>query len=117
MATEAVIRNLSQTPGVACPCGTAYRVLTGADGAELSVHFVEVSRDSRPHWHTRLTEVYVVTQGSGELELDGAVHRLEAGSVAVIPPGVRHRAVPGPEGLTIVNIVRPPFDPEDEHHD
>jgi hypothetical protein len=35
----------------------------------------------------------------------------------LIPPGVRHRAIPGPDGLTLVNIVRPSFDPEDEYHD
>lgn len=92
-------------------------MLTGAENAELSVHFVVISKDSAVHYHRRLTEVYVVIEGEGELELDGRRYPVHRGTVALIPPGVRHRAIPGPRGLTIVNVVRPPFDPEDEHHD
>lgn len=92
-------------------------MLTGADNDRLSIHFVTISEASEAHYHTRLTEVYIVIEGSGELELDGERRPLTEGSVALIPPGTRHRAVPGPSGLRIVNVVTPPFTSEDEHHD
>ena len=111
------VKHRDETPAVPCPCGSAQRVLTAADEAGVSVHFVEISETSATHYHNRLTEIYVVTAGSGWLELDGQRQPLSEGSVAVIPPGTRHRAVPGDDGLRIVNLVRPPFDPEDEHHD
>ncbi len=112
-----VIRHRDAMPAVPCPCGEAVRTLTGADNDDLSVHFVTIKQDSEAHYHTRLTEVYVVVAGSGEIELDSQRHPLREGTVVLIPPGTRHRAVPGPAGLTIVNVVRPPFDPKDEHHD
>jgi len=111
------VKHRDETPAVPCPCGSAQRVLTAADEAGVSVHFVTISATSETHYHTRLTEIYVVIAGSGWLEMDGERQPLGEGDVALIPPGTRHRAVPGPDGLRIVNIVRPPFDPEDEHHD
>ncbi|NUQ00056.1 MAG: cupin domain-containing protein [Armatimonadetes bacterium] len=112
-----VVKQADETAAVACPCGQARRVLTAADQAGLSVHIVSISQDSERHYHTMLTEVYVVIEGEGELELDDQRQPLRVGTVAVIPPGTRHRAVPGPGGLKIINVVRPAFDPEDEHYD
>lgn len=117
MGNPWVVRHRDDTPAVACPCGSARRVLTAADCPELSVHFVDIRVDSQAHYHRRHDEVYVVIAGGGELELDGERQAVSEGTVALIPAGVRHRAVPGPRGMTIVNIVRPPFDAEDEHHD
>jgi mannose-6-phosphate isomerase-like protein (cupin superfamily) len=112
MPGGSVIKHRQGCRAVPCPCGQATRVLTGEDNELLSVHFVDISADAQPHWHERLTEVYVVLEGDGEVELDGAREPVSAGSVVMIRPGTVHRAL---GTLKIVNIVLPPFDPSDEH--
>lgn len=107
-----VVRKLEETPGTACPCGTAFRVLAPQDEQPLSVHYVDIAKDSRPHYHTRLTETYVILEGQGVLELDDDRVLVAPGTVVTIPPGIVHRAV---GQLRILNIVVPRFDPADEH--
>jgi len=107
-----VIKRIEDISGVPCPCGEAFRILTGEDNDTLSVHVVNISKDSKPHYHKRLSETYYVIEGEGEIELDGIRKRIEPGTVIYIPPGTVHRAI---GNLKILNIVVPPFDPEDEH--
>ena len=109
---RAIVKKLADTEAVPCPCGEAARILTGEDNDALSVHVVRISKDSETHYHTRLTETYYVLEGSGVMELDDERVDIAPGDVIHIPPGVRHRAV---GSLTILNIVTPPFDPDDEH--
>jgi mannose-6-phosphate isomerase-like protein (cupin superfamily) len=112
---RATVRRLDETAPVPCPCGSAYRVLTGADGAPASLHFVDVKTDSEVHYHRTFTEIYTCLEGSGALELDGERIPLTPGTVVAIPPGVRHRPIPGPAGtLRIINVAVPPFAPGDE---
>ena len=109
---RAIVKRLSETPAVPCPCGAAARSLTGEDNDALSVHVVRISEESETHYHTRLTETYYVLEGAGVMELDDERVDITPGDVIHIPPGVRHRAV---GELVILNIVTPPFDPADEH--
>ena len=112
----ATVRYLEDTPGVACPCGTAYRVLQASDGGPASIHVVDIRADSERHYHRTFTEIYTCLEGEGSLELDGSVVTLRPGTVVVIPPGVRHRAYPASsdETLRILNTAVPPFDATDE---
>ncbi len=64
------------------------------------------------HYHKQTTEIYVVLAGDGAIELDGVRHPVRQGDVVLIPPGTRHAA----HGrLEILNVVSPPFDPDDEY--
>jgi mannose-6-phosphate isomerase-like protein (cupin superfamily) len=110
-----IVRRRSETAGTPCPCGTAYRIVRGEDGAPASVPLVEVRTDSERHYLRTLTEIYTCIEGQGTLELDDETVALEPGIVAVIPPGVRHCARPGRGGvLRVVNTVIPPFTSDDE---
>jgi mannose-6-phosphate isomerase-like protein (cupin superfamily) len=73
---------------------------------------VDISADSRPHYHKKLTEIYLVLEGEGHMELDGVIVPLKPLTSVLIKPGCRHRAV---GNLRIVNIPVPAFDPSDEH--
>ena len=77
-----------------------------------SMHLVEIKKDSEKHYHKSMTELYYVLEGEGKIELDDEVHPLSPGMSVLIKPGCRHRAVG--EGLKILNIPVPKFDPEDE---
>ena len=80
-----------------------------------SMHLVEIKRDSEAHYHKRMTEIYYVLEGEGHIELDGESHDLKPGTAIMIKPGCRHRAVG--EGLKILNVPVPKFDPDDEWSD
>jgi mannose-6-phosphate isomerase-like protein (cupin superfamily) len=102
---------LTDIDSVRCPCGTAQRAFADVADSPVSVHLVRIKSDARVHFHKRQTEIYVVLEGTGQLELDGQSISVEPMTAVLIRPGCRHRAV---GNLTILNIVIPPFNPKDE---
>ena len=111
---KAHITRLPDLPGIPCPCGTARRAFVKEMEGKATLHFLEVKKDSELHYHERLTEIYYVLSGSGQMELDGEVYPLSAGDAVSIPPGTVHRAIPGSNKLQLLNFVMPAFDPSDE---
>ena len=106
-----VVRRIDDVAPTDCPCGQSRRAITGHDNDAASVHVVTIARDSKRHYHKRLTEFYYVLEGRGQMLLDDDVVDIEPGMVVMIPPGTVHVA----RGqLKIVNMVVPPFDPDDE---
>ncbi len=108
------IAQLDELAPVDCPCGEARRAFADAENAVASVHLTDIHADSQVHYHKGMTEVYVVLEGNGEIELDGERHPLRPLTAVMIRPGCRHRAS---GNLRILNIPIPPFDPADEHFD
>ena len=103
---------------VACPCGHARRAFTDDPDRVASLHVVEITEDSRTHYHKRLTEIYYFLEGEGEIELDGERRPVKAGDGFLIKPGCRHRTIVPPGGrLLLLNVPVPAFDPEDEWFD
>jgi len=75
---------------------------------------VDISVDAKTHYHKKLTEIYLILEGEGHMELDGELVPVRPMSTIFIPPYVRHRAI---GKMKIVNIPVPAFDPEDEWFD
>ena len=81
-----------------------------------SLHIVEYfDRMRRTHYHKRLTEIYYILEGEGEMELDGERHVRAAGrrdphQTRLPPPGDRQAA--GAQSYR-----SPAFDPADEWFD
>lgn len=111
------ITDFSAVPSVPCPCGTSRRAFIRPDNKVCSVHQVEISQDSKTHYHKGFTETYYFLDGEGQIELDGKLYPVKPGMAVMIRPGTRHRAVPGKGPMKIVNVVVPPFDPRDEWYD
>jgi mannose-6-phosphate isomerase-like protein (cupin superfamily) len=65
------------------------------------MHVVEIQQDSRTHYHKRMTELYFVLEGEGEIELDGERLPLKPMTAVLIKPGCRHRAT---GKLKILNV-------------
>jgi quercetin dioxygenase-like cupin family protein len=108
---------ISQLDGITpqrCPCGWTRRAFATLQGAPASVHLVEIAEDSRVHYHRAMTEIYVVIEGEGWIELDGQRFLLAPMTAVMIKPGCRHRAV---GRLKLLNIPIPAFDPADEWFD
>ena len=108
-----MIEQLDEIEPTPCPCGLAKRAFAGEPGAVASLHEVDIKQDSEVHYHKRMTEIYLVLEGEGHLELDGELCQYADDH------GLHQAGLPasGSGRLKIINIPVPAFDPEDEWFD
>lgn len=111
--TNFQLAQLDDLPPTRCPCGFARRAFA-EPGNAASMHVVDIEADSRAHYHKRMTEIYLVLEGEGQMELDGQLYPVRPMSAIYIRPGCRHRAI---GKLKIINIPVPAFDESDEWFD
>jgi len=109
-----MIARFDEIDAIRCPCGFARRAFAVADNTTATMHVVDIEADARVHYHKKLTEVYLVLEGRGEMELDGERIPVEPFTAIFIKPRCRHRAV---GKMKIVNVCIPPFDAKDEWFD
>ena len=109
-----VAEHFDEIDVVSCPCGYAQRAFAGGDNDTATVHVVEITADSKVHYHKAHTEIYTILDGQGHIELDGHSVHVKPMSTVMIKPGCRHRAV---GRLRLLNVCIPPFDPADEYFD
>jgi mannose-6-phosphate isomerase-like protein (cupin superfamily) len=109
-----LIAHLDELPPVKCPCGFARRAFAGSKHTVASLHVVDIQEDARTHYHKQMTEIYLVLEGEGQMELDGKLVPVKPMTAIYIMPGCRHRAV---GKLKIINIPVPAFDEQDEWFD
>jgi mannose-6-phosphate isomerase-like protein (cupin superfamily) len=108
------ITDLTSVPPVNCPCGSTQRAFTDEEDSPASIHLVDISKTSRLHYHKKMTEIYLILEGEGHMELDGELIPVKPMMTLMIKPGCRHRAI---GNLKIVNIPIPAFIKEDEYFD
>jgi mannose-6-phosphate isomerase-like protein (cupin superfamily) len=108
------ISRVGELPPIACPCGQARRAFVDDADGVASLHVVDISVDARVHYHKRMTELYYILGGEGQIELDGERHAVRPGDAILIKPLCRHRAI---GRLRVLNVPVPAFDPQDEWFD
>jgi mannose-6-phosphate isomerase-like protein (cupin superfamily) len=108
--------DFNRIPGVPCPCGTARRAFAECADFPGTIHRTTITADARVHYHRRLTEVYYILECGPDacMELNGQRVPVQPGTCLLIRPGTRHRAV---GSMTVLIVVFPKFDPEDEWFD
>ena len=80
----------------------------------LTERLMEVPRTEARHYHD-YHEYYVILEGSGSLEVEGAVIPLQQGATVMVEPGERHEVVAvGPEGIRWV-IIKERSAPDSKH--
>ena len=107
----------AQLDGIAtqrCPCGFTRRAFVTPDNPTATLHLLDVESDARVHYHKTLTEIYLILEGEGALELDGTRVPVKPMSAVMIKPGCRRRSI---GKLRIAIIPIPAFDPADEWFD
>jgi len=109
-----MITQLDEMETVKCPCGFTRRAFAGPDNPVATLHMVDITIDSKVHYHKKLTEIYLILEGEGHMELDGELVPVKPLTSIFIKPGCRHRAV---GRMRIVNVPIPAFDPTDEWFD
>ncbi len=109
-----MIAHLDDINSVKCPCGFSRRAFISPDNPVATLHLVDITEDARAHYHKKLTEIYLVLEGAGYIELDGERVPVRPLTAILIKPGCRHRAA---GKIRIANIPIPAFDPKDEWFD
>ncbi len=109
-----MVAQFDEIDAVRCPCGFTQRAFVSPDNPAATMHRVDITEDARVHYHKKLTEIYLVLEGDGFLELDGKRVPVKPLTAVLIKPGCRHRAV---GRMRIINVVIPAFDPKDEWFD
>jgi mannose-6-phosphate isomerase-like protein (cupin superfamily) len=106
--------NFPELSPVECCCGTTRRAFVELEDAPASAHYLEVSDEPTTHYHKKTTEIYLVLEGEGFLELDGEMVPVKPLSAVMIRPGCRHRAV---GHLKVINLPIPKHDDDDFFYD
>ena len=109
-----LITQLTELPPQRCPCGFTRRAFADSPDTGASLHLVDIQQDAQTHYHKKMTEIYLVLEGEGQMELDGKLFPVKPMTAIYIKPGCRHRAI---GKLRIINIPVPAFDTEDEWFD
>jgi len=109
-----MVAQLDSIEPVRCPCGWARRAFGTEENRLATVHLTDIEHDAQTHYHKQMTEIYVILEGEGHVELDGELVPVRPMSSVFIKPGCRHRAV---GRMKILNIPIPAFDPADEWFD
>ncbi len=109
-----MIAQLDEIEPTRCPCGFTKRAFGTPDNQTATMHVVDIQHDSQTHYHKKMTEIYLVLEGEGHIELDGESFPVRPMTAIFIKPGCRHRAV---GKLKIINVPVPAFDEHDEWFD
>jgi len=109
-----MLAQLTDITPVQCPCGDSRRAFSSPDNPVATLHLTTIKTDSQVHYHKKLTEIYLIQEGTGHMELDGEKIPVKPMSAILIKPGCRHRAV---GKMKIAICVIPAFDPSDECFD
>ncbi len=109
-----LLAHLDEIDPVRCPCGFARRAFGTPDNTVATLHLVDIEEDARTHYHRKMTEIYLILEGEGFIELDGERIPVRPMTSIMIKPGCRHRAI---GQMKIINVPIPAFDPADEWFD
>src|SRR6266542_5341320 len=66
-----LITQLDEVPPVRCPCGFARRGFAQPENTLATIHLVDIQIDAQTHYHKKMTEIYLILEGEGVMELDG----------------------------------------------
>ena len=108
------VAQLDNIETIHCPCGFTRRAFTQDEDQSATIHLLDVQVDARTHYHKKITEIYLILEGEGQMELDGEVLPVKPMTSVMIKPGCRHRAI---GELKVIIVAMPAFDPQDEWFD
>jgi mannose-6-phosphate isomerase-like protein (cupin superfamily) len=94
--------------------GSTIRELHHTSAQSLAEAALEPGQATRRHHHKRSEEIYYVTKGSGDLEVDGEIRTVRPGDAILILPGAWHTLENnGTSELLILCMCSPPYSHED----
>jgi mannose-6-phosphate isomerase-like protein (cupin superfamily) len=108
------LQSLADAEPFATKDGSTIRELHHTAAQSLAEATLEPAQATDRHYHERSEEIYLVTKGSGELEVHGESRRVRPGDAILIPPGAWHTLENnGTSELTILCMCSPPYSHDD----
>jgi mannose-6-phosphate isomerase-like protein (cupin superfamily) len=113
------IRNLSDVPAFTTKDGSEIRELLAHRNSvvrnqSLAEARVPVGGSTLEHYHPRTEEIYYITDGAGEIRIEGETRAVKPGDAIAIPPGLKHKLWNrGQITLRLLCCCAPGY----EHHD
>jgi quercetin dioxygenase-like cupin family protein len=92
--------------------GSTIHELHHTERQSLAQASLDGGQTTQRHYHAATEEIYVVLEGSGELEVDGDRRVLRAGEAALIPPGAWHE-IRATEPMRFLCCCAPPYSHDD----
>lgn len=106
-----ILKSLANLKSIRSVCGFRKDLLTSSEtDGKFNFEYIYIDNSSK-HYHKATTEIYYCLGGKGKLELDGEVVELEAGTMVMIPPGIKHTA--DGENLELLIFGIPAIDMKD----
>lgn len=108
------LANLDRVEPFVTKDGSTIRELHHTEVQSLAEATLEPGQATERHYHRASEEIYLVTKGSGELEVDGETQHVRPGDAILIPPGAWHTLEnDGTSELTILCTCSPPYSHDD----
>jgi mannose-6-phosphate isomerase-like protein (cupin superfamily) len=101
--------------------GSTIRVLLdaelgGAANQSLAEAWLEPGQATERHYHARSEELYVLLDGTAEMEVDGDRRDVGPGDAILIPPGAWHQIRAGDgEPVRFLCCCAPPYSDDDTY--
>lgn len=96
--------------------GSTIRELHHTGAQSLAEATLAPGQSTRRHYHRASEEIYLITHGSGVMDLDGDVRTVSAGDAILIPPGAWHTIEnDGGDDLRLMCCCAPPYSHEDTY--
>jgi mannose-6-phosphate isomerase-like protein (cupin superfamily) len=108
------IASISRAEPFATKDGSTIRELHHTAVQSLAEATLEPDQATARHYHRVTEEIYLVTKGSGMLEVDGDRQMVRPGDAILIPPGAWHTLENnGTSELRILCCCAPPYSHDD----
>lgn len=115
------LQNLGDQEEFITKDGSRIRSILDSTNAPVQNHSLAEARlapgaSTRRHYHKVSEEIYFITSGQGEMELDGEVRKVGPGDGILIPPGAWHELKnTGSEDLALLCCCAPPYQHDDTY--
>jgi len=95
-------------------CGLIRKIIGKEDCDRVDFAEIEVTGETKRHYHKDATEFYYVLDGKLEVDLEGQRGVCGPGDLVMITPGTKHRARAMGEKARLLVACCPPWESADE---
>lgn len=113
------VTNLDSVPAFVTKDGSTIRELLAHRNSSIRKQSLAEARvtpgsSTQEHYHAVTEEIYYITHGQGQMQIEGERRDVKPGDAIAIPPGKRHKIWnTGSEDLRLLCCCAPAY----EHHD
>ena len=113
------VRNLADVPAFTTKDGSEIRELLAPRNSAIANQSLAEARlpvgaSTMPHYHPVAEEIYFVTEGTGQMQIEAKLRDVGPGDAIAIPPGARHQITnTGSVTLRFLCCCAPAYEDED----